>query len=70
MSSLSTSTSEPILEHPLQDIHSLLSKTPVYKPVLGKSKLDDHLLTHQKGSKNCYYCQKKFPVQEPSSDSL
>jgi hypothetical protein len=55
MSSLITSTLILLRE----DLHSLLdhplllsfSKTPVYKPVLGKSKLDDHLLTHQKGSK-------------------
>lgn len=66
MSSLSASTPD---HNPRPSFAKRSSSTPVYKPVLGSSKLDDHLLTHQKGSKNCYYCQRQFPVQEPSSDS-
>lgn len=62
LSSLSTSTSRSdSARHP--------GKSPVYKPISGRSKLDDHLLTHQQGSKDCYYCKKKFPTQEPSESS-
>jgi len=35
---------------------------------LNKSALDNHLLTHQKGSVNFYFCQKQIPVQEQSSE--
>lgn len=35
---------------------------------MNKSALDDHLLTHQKGSKNCYYCKKHIPTQEQTSE--
>lgn len=42
------------------------SKHPVYKPIPGRSKFDDHLLNHQKSSSDCYYYKKKYPVPDPS----
>jgi hypothetical protein len=65
--STSTSRSDSVRHTP---VHSP-PRNPVYKPVSGRSKLDDHLLHHTQGSKNCYYCKRNFPTQEPcSSDSL
>ena len=56
--STSTSRSDSVRHTP---IHSP-PRNPVYKPIYGRSKLDDHLLHHAKGSKNCYYCKRNFPV--------
>lgn len=67
MSSLTASTLE---RQSSAKYSNSFRKTPVYKPVAGKSKFDDHLLTHQKGSKNCYYCKKNVPVQELSESSV
>lgn len=34
-------------------------RTPLYKPVQGRSKLDDHFLNHRnRKSKNCFYCKR------------
>jgi len=43
---------------------------PVYNPVSGRSKFDDHLLHHQKANYDCYYCKKKYYVQEQGSPSV
>lgn len=45
------------------------SKSPIYKPVLGRCQLDDHLLTHQEASKDCYYCKKNWPTQQSSEEN-
>ena len=54
MSSLSTSSS------------TSFSNALIYKPVSGKSELDNHLLYHQKGSKQCKFCKACIPTQSPS----
>lgn len=70
MSSLSASTSDSYSRRPTSSSssNSTPSKSPVYKPVANRSKLDDHLLFHQKGSENCYFCQKGIPAQKESSN--
>ena len=67
MSSLNTSTSDSYPRRSTSSSSSTPYRTPVYKPVSSRSKLDDHLLFHQKGSENCYFCQKGIPSQEKSS---
>jgi len=55
--SASTSRSDPVATSP---VHSS-QRSPVYTPVYGRSKLDDHFIKHKtKGSKNCYYCKKDY----------
>jgi hypothetical protein len=45
----------PVLPSPVQSP----PRSSVYKPVLGRSKLDDHYLLHrEKGSKKCIYCKR------------
>jgi len=73
-SSLSTNTST---SEPSNPVHSP-PRTPLYKPVPGRSKLDDHFLWHrEKGSKNYYYCKRTafdpkqcFPKDETSAPSI
>lgn len=71
MSSLSANSSEVAPRKSYSSARPLssstsFSKAPIYSPKPNRSALDDHLLTHQKGSKNCYFCQKKIPTQEES----
>lgn len=70
MSSVSASTSDSYSRRPTSSSssHSTPSRSPVYKPVANRSKLDDHLLFHQKGSENCYFCQKGIPAQKESTN--
>jgi len=70
LSSLSTSTSDSYPRRSTStssSIQTTPSRTPVYKPISNRSKLDNHLLYHQKGSKNCYFCQRVIPSQEEST---
>ena len=54
--SASTSRSEPAKQ---ASVYNSPPRTPLYKPVLGNSKLDNHLLLHQqKKSSKCYYCKR------------
>lgn len=67
MSSLNTSISDSYPRKSTSSSSSTSYRTPVYKPVSSRSKLDDHLLFHQKGLENCYFCQKGIPSQDESS---
>ena len=70
VSSLSTSTSDSYPRRSTStspSIQTTPSRTHVYKPVANRSKLDNHLLYHKIGSKNCYFCQKGIPSQEEST---
>jgi hypothetical protein len=80
-SSLSTSTSRsdpPRHSNVHMSPVSSPPRTPLYKPVLGRSKLDNHFIQHrEKGSRNCYYCKrdeydpkKLIPCDETSAPSM